>query len=79
MQALIVGSSIVEHLLPFSRLCSVICACAVCTALTATCKLISADLLVAVLAPVVKLLDHEQPLVRYHVSPLSPAFVCCAE
>jgi vesicle coat complex subunit len=36
----------------------------VCTALTATCKLISADLLVAVLAPVIKLLDHEQPLVR---------------
>ena len=35
-----------------------------CTALTATAKLISPDLLTAVLAPVLKLLDHPQPAVR---------------
>lgn len=37
---------------------------AVCTALTAVCKLINADLVTAVLGPVVKLLDHPRELVR---------------
>jgi hypothetical protein len=37
---------------------------AVCTALTAVCKLINADLITAVLGPVVKLLEHPKELVR---------------
>ena len=36
---------------------------AVCTALTAVCKLINADLITAVLAPVLKLLEHPKELV----------------
>ena len=54
-------SYFVNALLPIRLLTYVVAV--VCTALTATCKLISADLLVAVLAPIVKLLDHDQPLV----------------
>jgi AP-4 complex subunit epsilon-1 len=40
------------------------CALAVCTALTAVCKLINADLITAVLGPVLKLLEHPKELVR---------------
>jgi hypothetical protein len=40
------------------------CDCAVSTALTAVCKLINADLITAVLGPVVKLLEHPKELVR---------------
>lgn len=43
-------------------------ALAVCTALTAVCKLINADLITAVLGPVLKLLDHPKELVSAAVA-----------
>ena len=51
--------------------------CAVCTALTAVCKLINADLITAVLAPVLKLLEHPKELVRIASMGCCGSVSCC--